>query len=50
MLRTWTKILPFFIIEWYTKKYGEVFSITENGKERKYNAPYPFSRFMKEIQ
>lgn len=23
-MKKWTKILPYFIIEWYTKKYGEV--------------------------
>jgi hypothetical protein len=27
MLKTWTKILPFFIIEWYSKKYCERYYI-----------------------
>jgi hypothetical protein len=27
MLNTWTKILPFFIIEWYCKKNSERFTL-----------------------
>ena len=30
MLRPWTKILPFFFIEWYSKRYCEVFHVKEN--------------------
>jgi hypothetical protein len=47
MLKSWTKILPFFFIEWYIKKYGQLFSLYENGKDREYNAPYPYVRFLK---
>ena len=25
MMQTWTKILPFFVVEWAAKKYGEKF-------------------------
>ena len=45
MLRPWTKILPFFFIEWYTKRYREVFHIKENDEWIEYNAPYPYTRF-----
>lgn len=45
MLRPWTKILPFFFIEWYAKRYCEVFQIKENDVWIEYNAPYPYTRF-----
>jgi hypothetical protein len=27
-MRTWTKILPFFIVEWLSRKHGEMFTIS----------------------
>jgi|GEM_PF-3910876 len=27
MLKSWTKILPFFVVEWFIKKHGERFDI-----------------------
>ena len=35
MLQTWTKILPFFIIEWFSKKYCErhFINLSRDGRE-----------------
>lgn len=38
MLKSWTKILPYFIVTWYIKQYGEKFIAKNQGI---YVTPYP---------
>ena len=48
MLRNWTKILPFFVVEWIAKKYGEQFY----DERVKSNFVYPYKNvrfYFKEV-
>ena len=41
-MKTWTKILPFFFIEWFAKRYTEIFSMNENWVKDNPNVVVPF--------
>jgi hypothetical protein len=41
-MRTWTKILPYFFIEWYSKKYGYQYDMDERYIENYTRIVSPF--------
>ncbi|MCK9369783.1 hypothetical protein M0R04_07755 [Candidatus Dojkabacteria bacterium] len=46
MMRSWCKILPFFFVEWYARKYGERFRTPYFNTQRTIVSPFKYSVFV----
>ncbi len=45
-MRSWCKMLPFFFVEWYARKYGERFQTPYFNNHRTIVSPFKYSVFV----